>query len=378
MKKNKGITLIALVVTIIVLLILAGISINMLTGQNGILNMTSRANEKTLFAQQKEKNILNNYEEQISDYVGIDWEEAKATAKAPKEQNEERNNGVIGIGTDGKVVNMDLWKYILLVDGTYCLNDIKSLNETWVAGYKGKVINGQIEGSVPTYISSDEGKNWSEVSSMFMTFYNLEALTNAPDLPYTLKKGEYTFFNSKGLKKIGNLPSKVESLEGFFYGCESINEIPTLPNNVVDLTSTFFNCKNLINSPIIPKSVRNMHTTFAGCSKLVNAPSIPSGVENMAQTFSDCTALKTAPQIIPETVTNLNRTFQNCSNLTGTISINANVTGIMISGEETDYQHIFYNAVTNEGCRVQLTGACSILQNIIDSSENNNISLLVL
>ena len=121
-----------------------------------------------------------------------------------------------------------------------------------------------------------------------------------------------------------------------------------------------------------------MHTTFAGCSKLVNAPSIPSGVENMAQTFSDCTALKTAPQIIPETVTNLNRTFQNCSNLTGTISINANVTGIMISGEETDYQHIFYNAVTNEGCKVQLTGTCSVLQNIIDSSENNNISLLVL
>ena len=33
-KKNKGITLIALVVTIIVLLILAGISIAMLTGQN--------------------------------------------------------------------------------------------------------------------------------------------------------------------------------------------------------------------------------------------------------------------------------------------------------------------------------------------------------
>ena len=37
MKKNNGITLIALVVTIIVLLILAGVSIAMLTGQNGIL-----------------------------------------------------------------------------------------------------------------------------------------------------------------------------------------------------------------------------------------------------------------------------------------------------------------------------------------------------
>ena len=36
--RNKGITLIALVITIIVLLILAGISIAMLTGDNGILN----------------------------------------------------------------------------------------------------------------------------------------------------------------------------------------------------------------------------------------------------------------------------------------------------------------------------------------------------
>lgn len=46
-KRNKGITLIALVVTIIVLLILAGVSINMLTGQNGILNRASEAKEKT-------------------------------------------------------------------------------------------------------------------------------------------------------------------------------------------------------------------------------------------------------------------------------------------------------------------------------------------
>ena len=36
-KRQSGITLIALVVTIIVLLILAGVSIAMLTGQNGIL-----------------------------------------------------------------------------------------------------------------------------------------------------------------------------------------------------------------------------------------------------------------------------------------------------------------------------------------------------
>ena len=53
-KKDKGITLIALVVTIIVLLILAGISISMLTGQNGILNRATEAKEKNEDAQTEE------------------------------------------------------------------------------------------------------------------------------------------------------------------------------------------------------------------------------------------------------------------------------------------------------------------------------------
>lgn len=57
-KKNKGITLIALVVTIIVLLILAGISISMLTGQNGILKKAAEAKEKTVEANENEMEDL--------------------------------------------------------------------------------------------------------------------------------------------------------------------------------------------------------------------------------------------------------------------------------------------------------------------------------
>ena len=53
-KHQNGITLIALVVTIIVLLILAGISISMLTGQNGILNRASEAKGKTGISQEEE------------------------------------------------------------------------------------------------------------------------------------------------------------------------------------------------------------------------------------------------------------------------------------------------------------------------------------
>ena len=53
-KLNKGITLIALVITIIVLLILAGVSIAMLTGENGILSQAQKAGEQTDIGKEKE------------------------------------------------------------------------------------------------------------------------------------------------------------------------------------------------------------------------------------------------------------------------------------------------------------------------------------
>ena len=49
LKKNieeKGITLVALVVTIIILLILAGVTINMVLGQDGLIKKSKIAKEK--------------------------------------------------------------------------------------------------------------------------------------------------------------------------------------------------------------------------------------------------------------------------------------------------------------------------------------------
>lgn len=54
MKSQKGITLIALVITIIVLLILAGVTIAMLTGKNGILTKATGATDATGQAEAKE------------------------------------------------------------------------------------------------------------------------------------------------------------------------------------------------------------------------------------------------------------------------------------------------------------------------------------
>lgn len=123
-KRNKGITLIALVVTIIVLLILAGISINMLTGQNGILNRASEARGKSLEAQNKEElemaiselamdYHLNGGADTFSDYIFAHEDDLKAKLGA---SNVSMNGTaktitykgtLYSVGTEGGVTRLD-------------------------------------------------------------------------------------------------------------------------------------------------------------------------------------------------------------------------------------------------------------------------------
>ena len=65
MKKNNGITLVALVVTIIVLIILAGISINLILGDNGIVTIAKKAKENTELAKAEEEKTLNDIYKQL-------------------------------------------------------------------------------------------------------------------------------------------------------------------------------------------------------------------------------------------------------------------------------------------------------------------------
>ena len=64
-KDNKAITLIALVVTIIVLLILAGVSINFIFGADGIFSKSQYAVDKYKNAQEEENVMLGKIEQQI-------------------------------------------------------------------------------------------------------------------------------------------------------------------------------------------------------------------------------------------------------------------------------------------------------------------------
>ena len=84
MKNNKGITLVALVVTIVVLLILAGVSINLVLGDNGIIAKAKEAQRKSAEASQNDLKGMNGL---VSEMEG-------ALAG---------NGGAGGSGTDTKV-----------------------------------------------------------------------------------------------------------------------------------------------------------------------------------------------------------------------------------------------------------------------------------
>ena len=57
-KKEKGITLVALVVTIVVLLILAGVSISLVLSNNGVINKAKNARTQYQNAANYEQNVL--------------------------------------------------------------------------------------------------------------------------------------------------------------------------------------------------------------------------------------------------------------------------------------------------------------------------------
>ena len=65
MKNNKGITLVALVVTIVVLLILAGVSINLVLGNNGIIAKAKEAQKKSAEASQNDLIGMNELAQQL-------------------------------------------------------------------------------------------------------------------------------------------------------------------------------------------------------------------------------------------------------------------------------------------------------------------------
>jgi len=129
LKEKSGITLIALVITIIVLLILAGVSISMLTGDNGIITQAQKAKEKTEEAKIREEqqleSLLNKITSEVPSEEGYN---ANKNVNSPKV-----TTGMIPVkhnGTDWVVCSKEdpewysyddtkKWANIMLSDGKY-------------------------------------------------------------------------------------------------------------------------------------------------------------------------------------------------------------------------------------------------------------------
>ena len=190
-KQEKGITLIALVITIVVLIILATVSINMILDDNGIIGAAELAKDKYQNAAQKEKEDMYNLEEYLGENlesVGIvptveelqsryEFEYYSSMAKAVGDVNagrigdnadRDKENAVAGIYTKEDNTYVVLLKdnveenriepranMIINLGG----NKLSSAEECCIDMYSGDVtIDGRLEGSKIEMINTTEGK----------------------------------------------------------------------------------------------------------------------------------------------------------------------------------------------------------------------------
>lgn len=68
LKGQKGITLVALVITIIVLIILAGVSIALVLGDDGIVNKAKSGAQNYALAANEETEVLQNIFSYVNEY----------------------------------------------------------------------------------------------------------------------------------------------------------------------------------------------------------------------------------------------------------------------------------------------------------------------
>ncbi len=124
---NTGITLVALVITIIVLLILAGVSINLVAGSNGLLNKATKAVDVTNTAKIKEDIELKIAEMQMDYYSDSNlpnqYVNVNEYIKAELEKGVELPNGAeISCDTTGKLSYEGIEIGSLNSDGTVTID----------------------------------------------------------------------------------------------------------------------------------------------------------------------------------------------------------------------------------------------------------------
>ena len=164
---KSGITLIALIVTIIVLLIISGIVINSITGSNGILTNSKNAVNKYQKAQAEEAVglLLQEYQmENANSNISFeDWLKKMRDETGEIEDYENQGDGTIAITKDGYIVFVD-------IDGTHIIED----RETEKVG--------GVQPEVTAKLYSTDGKEITDQSTVIENEYVTITVNNKKKL----------------------------------------------------------------------------------------------------------------------------------------------------------------------------------------------------
>jgi len=196
--KDRGITLVALVITIIILLILATISIQSLTN-TGLFQKAQEAKEKTQNAEENQAKTLNEYEDELNKYISDTVEERKDPIK-------EVANKVLST-TDNTELQDAYGNKIVVPAGFKIVSDSTTSNATTVD--KGIVIEDATTGA-----TAGSQFVWIPVGKIYTDVAKTDA--NAK----TIELGRYSFDYSTGL----------ESAYSGSYVEEDANDESTLTN----------------------------------------------------------------------------------------------------------------------------------------------------
>ena len=322
-ENRQGITLIALVITIVVLLILAGVSIAMLTGQNGILTQAQKAKMKTELSSYKEQlelyktEKLSENREFLENTLTVGKENLTYNTQPEGETGNIKT--VIPNIKDEYIDKIEIIKGALLIN-TQDSNEIEIAKSLGIAANPYDIVNGELLSSNGNLLLMDESGTLVIPDSVTKigagAFANLDGLKTII-IPGTVKEiGENAFAYNKtletvimqeGVEVISNsafsqcwklknvqMPDSLTSIgECAFYVCSSLTsvEIPskitTIPRMAFSLCGNLsqitFNGDNLttigseafwganITSISIPKNVSEIsETTFSKCSNLVS------------------------------------------------------------------------------------------------------------
>ena len=310
-KNEMGITLIALVITVIVLLILAGVTISALSGDNGILNNASLAKVSTEFAKYKEELELYKTTKLIED---IDFNPDTLTA-GQKSINYE------GIGEEKegniKTVIKDLEdRYIekfIIINGKLYLMQIQGTSDVEIKAAK----NTGIE--IMPYEITEEGELVSSNVNLGLKGENgtitiPEIVTSIGDgafrdveglktiiIPGTVKEiGNYAFSGNPTLENV-IMEEGVERIGEFaFEDCTGLKEIH-IADSVSSIGSTCFGGCTALESINFPTSLKEIPSRMLSNCESLTEIVVPEGIEEIgSMAFQYCDKLKKIT--IPSTV----------------------------------------------------------------------------